>query len=440
MRGYSVLSQEFQDPMYLKSITLKNFRNYDHLQFEPKRGLNVLLGKNAQGKTNLLEALNILASSKSFRVRREEDLIMWGCDHAEIKADFINTHNEERSLIIRWALNPITHNWDRRILINNQIIKRLGDFLGEIPLVLFVPGDLALIQGAPELRRRLLDVLLCKIYQKYYTCLVNFQKVLRQYNKFLHDAIKNGTIENCIEGSDRGYLEIWNKQLIKYGSQIIYCRLIVMVYLEPVVSQVYAQLSEAKQDVLKLKYVSSLNNFGLKSIGKSIKSALLEQSTEVNGQLGSNLNIDELIQENVLGEIEKVYAEALCRNLHSKNLGHSFITTGPHRDDFGIDSFGYNLKIFGSQGQHRSTALALRLAEAKFMSLAAGEESIILLDDCFSELDRSRSKLLLSYLSGLGQVFLTAANTLEFSEPFTYSPDFGFFKVSAGQIEPVSHT
>ena len=171
-----------RDIMYVDRIKLKNFRNYDVLEFKPGLGLNMLIGKNAQGKTNFLEALNILASTKSFRVRSEAELIKWQTDHAEIDADFFTEEGKKRRLTVRWAYNPLSKVLERRILIDGNAVKRLSDFLGEVPLTLFIPGDLALIQGGPILRRRLMDVLLCKVSDLYCTHLINYRHVLRQRN------------------------------------------------------------------------------------------------------------------------------------------------------------------------------------------------------------------------------------------------------------------
>ncbi len=422
--------------MYVEQIKLKNFRNYDALEFKPGSGLNILIGKNAQGKTNFLEALNILASSKSFRVRNETELIKWQANYAEIDADLFTERGTKRRLTIRWAYNPFSKVLERRIFIDDNVVKRLSDFLGEVPLTLFIPGDLALIQGGPTLRRRLMDVLLCKVSDIYCTHLINYRHVLRQRNKFLHIHVRGSGSEAYLTETDRSYLQVWNVQLKKLGAEITYYRLIILAYLQVVVGRIYAQLSSDDKCQLNLTYQSRLGKANLLEINQVLaeKAAILEKNCL---EKSSSINLSLELEPKFLYKLEELFITALQRNAQSE-LSFRSTQVGPHRDDFGIEVLGHNLKTFGSQGQHRSAALALRLAEAKIMSLVRCEKSIILLDDCFSELDKGRQEILLNYLGSLGQVFLTAAVSADFSEVFQNIRKVNYFNVELGTIKSIA--
>ncbi|MGM9998114.1 MAG: DNA replication/repair protein RecF [Candidatus Bruticola sp.] len=417
--------------MYVDHIRLKNFRNYKTLEFKPGAGLNILIGKNAQGKTNFLEALNILASSKSFRIKSESELINWQADWAEIDASISTNDGTKKRLTVRWAYNPATKALDRRILINDNVIKRLSDFLGELPLALFVPADLALIQGGPMLRRRLLDVLLCKISASYCSSLINYRQILRQRNKFLHHVnLKDCTLKSKSSSGDRSYLNVCNEKLVKFGSEVICQRLAILAYLQIVVRQIYAQLANDSDCQFNLIYQSRLGRTALTETNESLACRAAEC-------LNNNSGIDLQSSLEYLPLIEELFRESLQKTSASEYTFKS-TQTGPHRDDFAIEVLQYSLKTFGSQGQHRSAALALRLAEAKIMGLAGKEESVILLDDCFSELDKGRQEILLSYLESLGQVFLTAAISTEFSALFSGSRRADCFEVEDGNIKTLS--
>ena len=421
--------------MYVDRIKLKNFRNYDILEFKPGLGLNMLIGKNAQGKTNFLEALNILASAKSFRVRSEAELIKWQTDYAEIDADFFTSEGKKRRLTVRWAYNPLSKVLERRILIDDNVVKRLSDFLGEVPLTLFIPSDLALIQGGPILRRRLMDVLLCKVSDLYCTNLINYRHVLRQRNKFLHVRVKGNGSEAYLTEADRTYLQVWDEQLKKLGAEITYYRLLILAYLQVVVGKIYSLLSADNSCKLSLTYQSRLGKNNLAEISQILakEAAILENNDLANIQeIDLNLKLD----PQLLHKLEELFSASLQRNNRSE-LSFRSTQVGPHRDDFSIEVLGHSLKMFGSQGQHRSVALALRLAEAKIMSLARHEESIILLDDCFSELDKNRQEILINYLGNLGQIFLTAAVSADFSAAFQNIREVNYFNVESGTIKPI---
>lgn len=412
--------------MYLTHVSLKNFRSYNELSFEPGRRINILTGCNAQGKTNFLESLNILASSKSFRVKSEEELIHWDRDWAEIDAFASGSLSDRIRLTVRWAFNQAGA-LERRIFLNDIPVKRLGDFLGELLLVLFVPSDLALIQGSPTLRRRLLDVLLCKISPEYYSLLVRCQHIVHQRSKFLHTEVKGSGFDSCLTEPNLGVISAWNTQLIKYASKIVYFRLAALKHLETVVNDVCQKLADSSEGRYSLKYRSRIFKAG--------------HIPEISADIGNIFNNGfdgegSAAADDDLKIIENAFADALVR-FSRREMASRTVQIGPHRDDFEIEYEGRTLKQFGSQGQHRSAALALRLAEAEIMSCVRGDKAVILLDDCFSELDKGRSERLISYLSGLEcQVFITAAGYSGFFSSL-HSEGINFFNVDNSVIKPM---
>lgn len=385
--------------MFFKKISLKNFRNYTELELEPHAKINVFVGHNAQGKTNLLESLYILSSSKSFRIKDESELIRWDCNFTEIDSWLQSDDCFDKRISIRWLQEG--RSLERKIFKDDSPLKRVKDLLPEVPLTLFVPGDLALIQAGPIMRRRFLDVLLCKISREYCDNLYNYQKVLHQRNKFLHLYVRGTDREVSLENKHRDILDVLNEQLVDFGSRVILERLKILETLQNIIAEFYNYLS-ADEIELNLSYIC-----------KFPKNAL---NKEEAGEISY---------------LKKVFAESLEKN-YRQDLYNKSTQVGPHRDDFLIKAKDYDLRLFASQGQQRSLALAMRLAEAKIMSLQFGEEAIILLDDCLSELDENRSNLLLKYLLSLGQVFLT---TTQFSMDNFYGNDnFVFFNVDSGRI------
>ena len=346
--------------MIIRRLFLSNYRNYKKLELVLKPGINVISGDNAQGKTNLLEAVYYLGTLRSFRVRSEAELVAWEQDWAGIAADFIRPSGEESQLEVRWA-RGLDGRWERRVKRGGAVLKSLVEFLGEVPLTLFIPQDLALVQGAPEGRRRYLDVLLCKSSPKYVRALVRYQQILRQRNVWLKKHQRNS------KGKE---LDIWDEQLTAMAAYLVKERQETVSRLNFIVNSVFGALAEGDVD-LQLDYRASLTGTA----------------------------------EQMLIVLRAKREEELLRQL---------TLLGPHRDDITVKMSGRSIKQCASQGQQRSAALALRLAEAIFMGRVNANPAIILLDDCFSELDRKRCRRLFDYLGDLGQVIITAVNRLEY--------------------------
>ena len=346
--------------MIIRRLFLSNYRNYKKLELVLKPGINVISGDNAQGKTNLLEAVYYLGTLRSFRVRSEAELVAWEQDWAGIAADFIRPSGEESQLEVRWA-RGLDGRWERRVKRGGAVLKSLVEFLGEVPLTLFIPQDLALVQGAPEGRRRYLDVLLCKSSPQYLRTLVRYQQVMRQRNEWLKRYDRRCSIRE---------LEVWDEQLTVLAAYLVEKRQETVRCLNGIINEVFSALADTAVN-LQMFYRASLSGTA----------------------------------EEMLGSVQKRRGDELQRRL---------TLSGPHRDDIVMQMEGRLLKQCASQGQQRSAALAMRLAEAVLMGRINANPAIILLDDCFSELDRKRCRRLFDYLGALGQVIITSVNRLEY--------------------------
>jgi len=339
----------------LESLELVDFRNFTRLALDFPPGLNLLVGENAQGKTGFLEALYLLGALRSFRASREIEMLAWGGDGARVNARFGRSQGGSRDLELRWVRRP-DGSLERTVLKNRLPVRRMAEFLGEVPLALFTPGDLALVQGAPQGRRRFLDLLLCKISPAYLSALARLQTVLRQRNELLRRRPAPTSAE----------LEPWDQQLSSTAAILVPRRQAAVVRLQEVASDLFRRLSDGGSE-LALTY-----------------------------RPGSPANQEEVLEALVQGRRE--------------DLRRGTTTLGPHRDDLELRLADRSLRRFGSQGQQRSAALALRLAEARVVGEGHGEGALVLLDDCFSELDPGRRERLVEILGGWPQVFLTATS------------------------------
>lgn len=374
--------------MLLKNIRLSSFRNYQSLDIGFGRDINVLVGSNAQGKTNFLEALYLLGTLKSFRVRQEGELLEWGAPSAAIKAVFECAKGPDLELEVRWARSG--SKVERRILRDSVVSKRVGEFLHAVPIVLFVPQDLALVQQGPALRRRFFDVLLCKVSSEYYRTLVEYQHIVRQRCELLRRGRTNVRVD--VE------LDVWDEQFAERAVRLVQLRL-----------DMVKRIGQAAHE---------MNSF-LSAAGSGLPQRL------------------ELTYSPTLPEQMSVLRQSL-KNRRGLEVSLGQCTIGPHRDDIDITIDGKSLKAYGSQGQQRTAALALRLAEASIMSDDFGESSIVLLDDCFSELDEMRCQRLLDYLRGTSQVFITSAAPISYQSSLAVANSgslITYYQVSRGLVQ-----
>ncbi len=325
--------------MYIKELSLKDFRSYEELNIALDHGINIFHGDNAQGKTNILEAIYLCATARSHRTHREKEIIKWGteCAHVKLKIkkkyveDTIDFHLSQKS---------------KSALINKMPIGKLGELFGALNVVMFSPEDLQLIKNSPKERRRFLDIELCQIDKLYYYALRQYHKVLKQRNLMLKQYSKQ---------KDYSMLDIWDMQLEEYAKTVIEKRITFIAELNEIASSIHRDISGKKEN-LQIVYMPSIEseNFSEKML-KYREKDILYQTTSI----------------------------------------------GPHRDDLKFLINDTDVKTYGSQGQQRTVVLSMKLAELKIMKKYIGESPILLLDDVLSELDEKRQTDLFKYTESI---------------------------------------
>lgn len=337
--------------MFLKNILLRDFRNYEGLDIDLVDGLNVFFGRNAQGKTNILESVYFCAMGKSHRGSPDAELIRWECQYAQASMQ-VQKENRLGSVEIR-----LLENGKKRVLVDGVPIKRLMQLMGALLVVLFSPEDLQLIKEGPSLRRRYMDTLLCQIKPSYFHDLQVYNRAVIQRNRMLQDRNTE-----AIDGFD--------VQLSQAGARIGASRIRLVELLQPLCAREHEQLSGGEE--LEMAYRPGM----------------------------------ETLPEDVEG-----YFSILKESLKA-DLQRGFTTKGVHRDDILIRIGKTDVRRFASQGQQRSAALALRLGQCAAIENIAKERPVLLLDDVLSELDGDRVEHLLKNL-GLRQVLLTCTSSVQ---------------------------
>ncbi len=359
--------------MYIKELSVSNFRNYDNAYINLSNGLNVFEGQNAQGKTNLLEAIYICAIGKSNRTSKIKDCINWSKSFSIID---IKVQKKIGTIHIQFK---ILENGKKIILINGSPIKSLSQLLGEINIIYFFPDDLKLIKEAPNDRRKFMDIDISQASKIYFNNLMKYNLALAQRNKLLKSAKTLTELEQTIN--------IWDEQLSSYASKIIMSRIRFLAKLAPLAEKSHFELSN-NQETLKISY---------------------------QGETGDS--VDE-----IKNKLLKLYKENLEKDY---NLGYTSI--GPHKDDIYIELNGVDLRSFGSQGQQRTASLALKFAEIELFKSESGEEPIILLDDVLSELDEKRRQNLIK----MSEKLQTIITCTEYTEN---AKNAQVFKIKSGKI------
>jgi len=345
--------------MRLLSVHLSNVRNYPQLDFEPAPGLNVFVGDNAQGKSNLLEAISLLGTGKSFRTNKEGDLIRTGLEIANISGEA-----QIRAGVVRLGCTITqTARGTRKLYTVNGQSVRYAKFLGSLKVVTFVPADLYLVAGSPGERRSFLNVALAQETPLYYRDLVRYQKTLAQKNAMLRTP----------EAFDQDLLEIYNETLVDAGTKLMLARNHFTIQLHAVAQRVHAEWS-ANAEVLEVRYEP-------------------------------NIPFEAPAEDAVAG----AFAAAL-RGAAAQERARQTSVAGPHRDDVALVLDGKSLAAYGSQGQQRTAVLALKVAEYTVMHMASGEAPLLLLDDVLSELDPQRAEAFLAGVGAYEQAFITATH------------------------------
>ena len=338
--------------MYINKIKLQNFRNYNEQEINLNKSINVFYGDNAQGKTNILEAIFLCTFGKSFRTNKEKELIKLGKDNANV---IIEYEKKDRDGKISISISD-----KKQILVNGIKIKKLSELLGNINIVIFTPDDINILKGGPALRRRFLDMMIGQLKPNYVYILNMYIKTLEQRNNYLRQIKEENKPENL--------LDIWDEKLIEYADIIYKYR---------------------KEFIDKIKKKINI-----------IHKKITDEKEEINIQYISNC------------ESKEVYSE-LLKQRRKLDIIKGFTTKGIHRDDFEIYINNKELSIYGSQGKNRTAILSLKLSELQVIYDEIEEEPILLLDDFMSELDINRRKNFLNNINNT-QVIITCAEKIEF--------------------------
>ena len=341
--------------MHINYVELRDFRNYSYEKFTLSSNINILLGNNAQGKTNLLESIYFSCIGKSFKTKNEKELVKNNCKNSRILIDF-EKNNGNNKIQIEFKDNQ------KFIKLNEINITKSSSLLGNLACVFFSPNELKLVKDAPEDRRRFLDVDISQLNKQYYFNLVKYNKILKERNKLLKSSEDLTLIKET--------LPIWDYQLSSAGAEIILQRLEFIEKLTTLSKIEHFNLSDKKEE-LKIAY-ASVDNF--------------ENKTQ--------------------NEIEEILLRKLEEN-HNKDLKLKYTSMGPHRDDLKIFLNDLEIKAFGSQGQQRSALLSIKLAELEIFKEVFNEYPILLLDDVFSELDEGRKLRLFNRVKNIQTLITT---------------------------------
>ncbi|MED3661605.1 DNA replication/repair protein RecF [Ureibacillus sp. FSL K6-8385] len=346
--------------MIIERLQLINYRNYESLDLEFSPNINVLIGENAQGKTNILESIYVLAMAKSHRTSNDKELIRWGEDYGKIKGEIRNRHG-------RFPLELLITKKGKKGKVNHIEQSKLSNYIGQINVVMFAPEDLNIVKGSPQVRRRFIDMEIGQISPIYLHELLNFQKLLKQRNQLLKSYQEKQKVDEVL-------FDIYTEQYIQSAIQIIRKRFEFVDLLQEWAEKIHSGISQGMEN-LKIKY------FTTKGIEKNWTNS----------------------------EMTTYLAEKFAQ-VKEKEMERGLTLIGPHRDDLQFLVNDYDVQTYGSQGQQRTTALSLKLAEIELIKQETGESPILLLDDVLSELDDFRQSHLLNTIQEEVQTLVTTTS------------------------------
>lgn len=368
--------------MELLELKLNNFRNYQDLAVTFSPGVNVFLGPNAQGKTNLLEAIYVLALARSHRTTSDKELIGWEGKEAMVSGVVRRQYGKV-------PLSLAFTSKGKKARMNHLDQAKLGTYIGQLNVILFAPEDLALVKGAPTIRRNFIDREFSQMSSKYLYIANQYKGVLKQRNQYLKQLQSK-------QAKDMLYLEVLTDQLTSFASELIVRRIQLIKKLGAAAAPIHADITQGGE-TLRIAYVSQLNE--------------------------EELGDKQVIKEAMTQRFER---------LQSREVMMGTTLLGPHRDDLHFDVNGHDVATFGSQGQQRTTALAVKLAEIDLMKQETGEYPILLLDDVLSEIDTNRQTHLLTAMQNKVQTFITTPSLSDVARQLINEPKV--FNVRAGQL------
>lgn len=359
--------------MVIESVDLKNYRNYEILNMNFNQQTNIIYGDNAQGKTNILESLYVCATSRSHKGSKDREMIQFGNEEAHIKMQ-VKKHD------IHYRIDMhLKKNKTKGIAVNGIPIKRAVELFGIINIVFFSPEDLNIIKNGPSERRRFMDMELSQLDKIYLNNLVHYNKVVNQRNKLLKDLAFQPTDDKF------STLDIWDLQLVKYGTEVIRGRIDFVREMNSIIGQIHSKLSGGKEK-LEIEYNPCVS----------------------------------------MEQFFQTVTESRERDIRFKATGY-----GPHKDDISFYINGNDVRKYGSQGQQRTAALSLKLAEIVLVKKIIKDTPVLLLDDVLSELDSNRQQFLLDSIGGI-QTIVTCTGLDEFvNNQFAVNK---VFKVAGGKV------
>ncbi|NLI60941.1 MAG: DNA replication/repair protein RecF [Clostridiales bacterium] len=369
--------------MHLKELNLVNYRNYVNLELSFSSNLIIFSGRNAQGKTNILESIFLLCTGRSHRTPRDSELVLWGEKKSMVRS--LVEKKEGPSLIeIMLSLSN-----NKKIKINSSIAQRIGELMGHMNSVLFSPEDLKLVKGSPRERRRFMDIEISQVKPKYFYSLQQYNRLLNHRNNLLKEINQKSSL--------RKTLPVWDEQIAKVGSYVIMQRLEFINSIKKIAREIHDQISLGRES-LEIRYNPSIN------FDSSDESGIMEE-----------------------------YLENLESN-HEEDIKRGRTSKGCHRDDISIYINDMDARTFASQGQQRTTVLSLKLSEIEMMFRQTGEYPLLLLDDVMSELDKYRQAKLLSYFDKV-QTFMTVTDYSEL--PKDMDSNMEIYEVFEGKVARV---
>jgi len=347
--------------VWIRALRLTDFRNYELLELELGEGLNFFTGSNGSGKTSILEAVSYLAVARSLRGANDSEVVRWGRPSFGVGGDIVSDG------AVRTSTHRFTKGGRKEVTLDGEKQALLSDVVGVLRVAWFCPEDTWLTKGGPAERRRLMDMTLCQLDPVYLNALSNYRRALRQRN----EALISWTPDEASEA----LVEVWTERLIHYGSRVTAGRMGLLPKLADAAAGFHSSIAGA--DELSLRYRSS-------AIGAAPSDEVPASEEDVRSR----------------------FADSLVRAAADERR-RGFTLVGPHRDDLEVRLGGRALRTFGSQGQHRTAAIALQLVEAAVLD-SDGRGVVVLLDDIMSELDDERAASLIDLVGGLGQALMTS--------------------------------
>ena len=343
--------------MFIKTLNLEHYRNIERLSLQTDASVNILIGPNAQGKTNILESLFVLALTKSHRTHKDKELISWQSGSARLAAEVAKRYGD-----VKLELSIATQG--KTAKLNGLEQKKLSGFVGALNVVMFAPEDLEIVKGSPSIRRRFMDMEIGQVHPSYLHHLLQYQRIIVQKNNFFR---KNGMASS----QDNVMLDVWNEQLAQNGVKIMKNRQSFISKLQQWAETIHAGITSGTESI-RIDYKPSFDC--------------------------DDFQDDSVLFNQFMIKLSQVKEQELRRGV---------CLVGPHRDDLSFYINGKEVFAFGSQGQQRTTALSLKLAELELIREEVGEYPVLLLDDVLSELDRERQTQLIETFQGKVQTFIT---------------------------------